>query len=54
MEKMVMIIYLVWNVDGDEEYKIIKKMEKVLKIFLIDGIRGEFNLEYMMRKNVDG
>lgn len=50
---MVKTTYLVWNVDGDEEYKIIKKMEK-MKISLIDGIRGELNLEYMMRKNVDG
>lgn len=54
MEKMVKTTYLVWNVDGDEEYKIIKKMENAPKISLIDGIRGELNLEYMMRKNVDG
>lgn len=28
-----MIIYLVWNIDSDEDYKIIKKMiEKVLEI----------------------
>lgn len=49
-----MTTYLVWNIDGDKDYKIIKNDRKGdgnehAEIFFIEQIRG-LDLEYMMSK----
>lgn len=46
----VMIIYLVWNIDGDEKYKIrINDKKKYVESYFIKEIEG-LELEYLVSK----